>query len=279
MENTPLYNSRIAKNYLEYVKEHYPAVDIDSLLEYAEMTLSQVEDGGHWFTQRQVDRFQEILINKTGNPNIARESGRNITLSKAASIVSQYAVGFITPGSAYKMLSILTNRFTRATFMSINRLKPNKIKVITSPKPGTVERFYQCQNRLGAFESIGKLFTGKYANVKHPECIHEGGKHCEYIISWHQSPSFIWKKIRNYVAAAVLALLLLVLVLIPQAHPVIPVMNHSDEILIVLGSFDLLVHDAHPCNFCCMMASLTVFDQQRVVHCVVGATSRAVLSC
>ena len=72
-DTSPLYNSRITKTYLEYIKNIYPDLDIDSILEYAGMTRYEVEDQAHWFSQDQADRFQEILVKKTGNPDIAKE--------------------------------------------------------------------------------------------------------------------------------------------------------------------------------------------------------------
>ena len=55
----PLYNSRIIKNYVEYVKKHYPNVNIEVILSDAHIINYELEDPGHWFTQRQVDRFRK----------------------------------------------------------------------------------------------------------------------------------------------------------------------------------------------------------------------------
>ncbi|MBW2227995.1 MAG: phosphohydrolase, partial [Deltaproteobacteria bacterium] len=71
-DSLPLYNSRITKTYLEFIKKQYPDLDIDYLLEYARMTKYEVEDPAHWFSQDQADRFQEALVEKTGNLDIAR---------------------------------------------------------------------------------------------------------------------------------------------------------------------------------------------------------------
>ena len=75
-EHEPLYSSRIAKNYLDYLERYYPDVDIEAILAYAGMTRHEVEDSAHWFTQHQTDRFHESLVLQTGNANISREVGR-----------------------------------------------------------------------------------------------------------------------------------------------------------------------------------------------------------
>jgi len=91
--NDPLlYNSRLIKGYVEYAKEHYPDVDIDSLLSYAGIAGYELEDQGHWFSQRQVDRFHEVLAQKTGDPNISREVGRFAASSKASGAVRHYTL-------------------------------------------------------------------------------------------------------------------------------------------------------------------------------------------
>ncbi len=100
-ENLAIYNSRIIKTYIEYLTLQYPRVAPDSLLEYAGMSREEVEDPAHWFTQNQVDRFQEVLAEKTKNPNVSREAGRYAASSKASGVLKQYAMSFISPLSAY----------------------------------------------------------------------------------------------------------------------------------------------------------------------------------
>ena len=73
-EKSNIYNSRVIRVYLEFVGKKYPHIDRDSLLDYAKMTKYEVNDAGNWFNQNQMDQFQEILIRKTGNLDIAREA-------------------------------------------------------------------------------------------------------------------------------------------------------------------------------------------------------------
>ena len=60
---------------LNFWRNFIAEVDIDAVLRQADITRHEVEDPGHWFTQRQADSFHETLV-ATGNPNIAREAGR-----------------------------------------------------------------------------------------------------------------------------------------------------------------------------------------------------------
>ncbi len=102
-DTTPLYSSRITKTYLEYIKNSYPDLDIDSILEYAGMTRYEVEDQAHWFSQDQTDRFQEILVKKTGNPKIAREAGRYTTSHKGMGPVKQYIIRINEPDNCLSL--------------------------------------------------------------------------------------------------------------------------------------------------------------------------------
>jgi len=202
----PLYNSRVIKNYVEYVKKFHPEVNIDSVLSFAGISTYELDDQGHWFSQRQVDRFHEILTQKTEDPNISRKVGRFAAYSAATGILRQYALGFITPASAYRMLEKFSYNVSRAFTLNIKQIASNKMEVIVRPKAGVKEKPYQCANRIGLLEAISKVFTNKFAKIEHPVCIHNGGDAERYIITWEKSLSLIWKPIRNYfLLASVLA--------------------------------------------------------------------------
>ena len=196
--DNPLYNSRVIKNYVEYIKEFHPDVDIASLLSYAWIKTYELEDQGHWFSQWQVDRFHELLRKKTADPNISRKVGRYAATSKASNSVKQYVLGFMTPGAAYWVMEKLASHMTRATTFKSRKLKSNKIEVSAIPNPGVFEKPYQCDNRMGILEAISKLFTGKFAKIEHPTCIHRGGDLCLYLINWEKTTSIVLERIRNY---------------------------------------------------------------------------------
>lgn len=200
MKETGLYSSRLIKNYVEYLKEYHPQVNIVALLNYAGITSYQVEDGGHWFSQKQVDLFHEGIQQQTNANDIPKNVGRNAPFSRAAGMVSQYALGLITPSVAYSVLGKLYHFFSRACTIQIKNLKSNKVEIIITTNPGVEEKPFQCENRMGTFEAIAKLFTTKFADIEHPKCIHRGDDNCCYLISWENTPSLIWKNIRNYIA-------------------------------------------------------------------------------
>lgn len=194
----PLYNSRIISIFVEYVKKDYPDIDIDAVLRYAGITTYELEDQGHWFSQRQTDRFIEILSQKTGNANISREVGRYAVSSKASGVLKQYTLGLMSVTSVYLLMEKVYSIMSRGATVKVTKLGANKVEIVSTPKPGVNEKPYQCENRIGTFESIGKLFTRKYGKVEHPSCFHRGDECCRYIISWEKTAPFIWKRARNY---------------------------------------------------------------------------------
>jgi len=216
-EKTPIYNSGIIRVYLEFIGKKYPLIDRSYLLQYAKMTQYEVNDKGHWFNQEQVNRFQDILLETTGNPNIYRESGRYTALSQEISALRQHVLGFISLASAYYFLGKLYSTMSRGAFVKAWKLRSNKVQVESIPKPGVKEKPGQCENRMGTFESIALLFIGKLATVQHPECFHKDGDCCRYIITWEKAPYANWKLVRNYS-------FLLFILAIPSLFFLLPVM-------------------------------------------------------
>jgi len=197
-DTKPLYNSRIIKVYLDYLEKHHPAVERESLLQGAGMTLYEVEDQAHWFSQDQVDRFQEAMISQTGNEHIARDAGRFAASTEGIGMMKQYALGFMKLSTVYLMMGRLTSIMNRAVQVEIKKLGPRKVEITATPEPGVNEKPYQCRNRMGMYESAARLFTKQLAHIDHPECYHKGDKHCRYIVSWETTPFDRWRIIRNY---------------------------------------------------------------------------------
>ena len=205
-ENLAIYNSRIIKTYIEYLALQYPRVAPDSLLKYAGMSREEVEDPAHWFTQNQVDRFQEVLAEKTKNPNVSREAGRYAASSKASGVLKQYAMSFISPLSAYRLLEKITPHLTRGGMFRTAKLGSKKVEISFTPVPGVKENPHQCENRMGQLEAITKVFTNKFARIEHSTCLHKNGDLCRYLITWDQSPSHFWKKLSRVSVPAGFAL-------------------------------------------------------------------------
>lgn len=198
MDDTPLYNSRIIKSYVEYLNRYFPDIDVAPLLKYANIEAYQLDDEGHWLTQEQSDRFNEIIAKKTQDKDISRKVGRYSATSRASGALGQYVMGLVNPATAYAILEKLNARLSRGAVLKTKSVGADQIEARAILQPGVVEKPYQCVYRLGLLESMTKPFTNKFASIEHPVCIHEGGDCCLYIITWKKTHAFFWKKISSY---------------------------------------------------------------------------------
>ncbi|UCF92561.1 MAG: PAS domain S-box protein [Desulfobacterales bacterium] len=205
-EQPPLYNSRITKIYIQYLRRYHPNIDIAAVLKEAGLAIYEIEDPAHWFTQDQVDRFHDILVQRTSDPDVSRKVGRYAATSEGMGAAKQYILGLMSPAAIYLLMErIIPYLMSRAVSIRAKKLGTNKVEIISIPKPAIEEKPYQCANRTGTFESLATWFTAKFATIDHPECIHKGDDCCRYIISWGKAPSHIWKRMRNYALALALA--------------------------------------------------------------------------
>ena len=164
--DVPLYNSRLINNYVEYAKKFYPELDTDSILGCAGIKTYEVEDPGHWLSQHQIDSFHKTLIQKTGNIRISREVGRYAASTQASGTLRQYALGFLTPTSAYGMFETLASKLGCAHTFKTKKIARNKVEITVTVAPGVNENPHQCENRIGLFEAMAKLFTNKFAKIE-----------------------------------------------------------------------------------------------------------------
>lgn len=214
-ESVPLYNSRLNKIYVQYLKEYYPNIDTDSILNEAGIANYEIEDPAHWFTQEQQDRLHDVLVARTGNPNIAREAGRYSTSSKGLGATKQYALGLMSPITIYLLIEKIYALWSRGADVSTNKIGPNQVEITAVPRPGVEEKPYQCQSRTGIFESLARMFTDNYAQLDHPSCVHRGDDCCRYLITWTKATRIHLRLIRNFSVLLSLILLLVLFFILP----------------------------------------------------------------
>ncbi len=182
-----LYNSRVINIWVEFLKDNYPNVQIDKVLEYANIQDHELADQGHWLTQQQVDSFYDKVLEVTQNPNISREAGRYFAKPGPIGHLWQYMYCQIGPAAVYSIVSKAAGYFAVSSSYTFNKINSNKVEIISKPKEGVNEKKYQCENRTGIFEAIALGYTHKLPTIEHPECIFNGGEACRYIISWSKT--------------------------------------------------------------------------------------------
>ena len=200
-----LYSSRIVAAYMKFLRKEYSHAAIDDILSYAGMEAYQVEDEDHWFTQKQVDRFNERVVEVTGNQDISREAGRFGFSPGSIGFVRSYILGHMSIGKAYEMVAQISQKFVKSCTYESTKLASNKVRIVVTPRPGVQEKLYQCQNRMGYFEAFSTLFGRKFPHVDHTKCVFRGDEYCEYLVTWREFRHEFWKKVRTLGGAALLA--------------------------------------------------------------------------
>jgi len=223
-KSEPLYNSRVSKIYINYLKKNYPDIEVDSVLKKAGIANYEIEDPAHWFTQEQQDRLHDTLVSRTGNPNIAREAGRFSTSSEGLGATKQYILGLMSPTTIYLLIEKINALMSRGANVTAKKIGSHQVEITAKPQPGVNEKPYQCENRRGMMEAIARLFTDQFARIDHPACIHQGDVSCQYIITWTKSPNFSWLRTRNY-------FVLLSFLTLPVLYFVLPIMGWGTVVL------------------------------------------------
>lgn len=218
-QDRPLYNSRVILPYINLLlKAGFSQVDIKNLLTYAQMQSYEIADQGHWFSQSQIDRFYERVVQLTGNAKIAREAGRHAASPGTIGAMRQYFLALAGPAKAFGLISKASSNFTRSAIYKPTRISNNEVEIAVTPNAGVSEKPFQCENRKGFFEAVLMLFNLRLPNISHPECLFRGGAACRYIISWQEDQATRWQTYRNVL---ITTLLLGNLTLLPFAHQLV----------------------------------------------------------
>jgi len=239
MQEPRLYNSRIINTFLEYLRNVRSDVNLSDLLRDSGIPPYEIEDEGHWLTQKQVDDFHDALMKQTNDPSIFREAGRYMASSKSINALRQFIFGFLTPIQAYSMLGKIASYLNRGATFQTNKISRNKVEIIIKPLEGVKLKPYQCENFKGSFEAVAKLFINQLPTLEHPECLHQGGSHCRYIISWEEPAFLRWRPVRTYAA------MFLILIMMVGGFIFPPLLFLSAAFLLACAVFGILYYDQH----------------------------------
>jgi PAS domain S-box-containing protein len=213
-QDSPIYNIRLLRIYIDYIERNYPIVNIDKILNYTGISRLQLNDFGYWYNQKQANRFHEIIARKTGNKNIAKDAARE--LMKSQNLFAQYLMGFKNPEAVALGIGKIYSKGSIGAKASAKKRSKNIYEVIIKTEPGVKEQHFQCQNRIGALEGIFHFFTHEYPEIIHKECIHQGGKACRYIVKIkNTSKLFKWLRIRIHLSIISLISTLLIYKFVP----------------------------------------------------------------
>jgi len=239
MNVAPLYSARGLKLYIDLVKMRYNFVDIDALLKSANMKIEEINDPGYWFNQNQINAFMDYLIEKTNNPQIGREAGSFFGSPESLGILRSYYKAFGTPLKAFQQSDKLAADISLSASYQSKILSGSLIEITATPYSKRIkEKYFQCDNRIGYFEGIFKIFNLPLPQIEHEECLFKGYDHCKYTISWKPMKSDAYKRAFPFIFifALISSLLIFFIPDLPHFEKII------SAILVLVGLFKLYIY-------------------------------------
>ncbi len=192
-----LYNSRIIATYIKFLRKEYSYINIEDILSYAEMETYQVEDEAYWFTQEQVDLFNERAVKATGKSDIAREAGRFGLSPDLLGFVKSYILGCMSIGKAFEMIAQISSKFVKSCTWESAGLASNKVKLVVTPRPGRPGEALPMREPNGLLRSGRSAISHKFPQIEHTKCVFRGDECCEYVVTWREFRHEMWRKVRN----------------------------------------------------------------------------------
>lgn len=199
MSEEKLYNSALLDNYIQLLKADYPHINIDDVLSESGIEPWEI-DPGNWFSQSKVNRFYDIVLERTGNENIAKEAGRFSVANRAGNIMRQAALSLLSPSNLYDIIGKISKKYTRAINIHTKKISNTKHEIITEYLENVSPKKFQCENTIGYLEAVYLIFRSKLPKISHPECYFDNGTKCKYIVSWKKTASERIILIRNIAA-------------------------------------------------------------------------------
>lgn len=217
LANQELYNSHLIDPYIRLISKRYPCVDINEIFSYAGIMPWEAADLSHWLTQKQFNLFTKRAAELTGNPELSREAGQYVVNPESFGFMRSYILSFTNPHSMFAKIGDITKQLVRSSTYTSCKLSDTSVEITVTTNFGTREELFQCQNRLGLFESAVRMFNYDLIDVEHPECIYHGAERCRYIVKWDVTSAARLLRWRNISALTLPAFNLMVLFLAPKA--------------------------------------------------------------
>ncbi len=197
MVNRPLYNSRLMKLCLDYFSKQYPGIDVDLIINRTGIKIYEIEDPGHWFSQKQTDDIFYILAELSKDDEFYREAGRFIALSDALGTMKQFMLGLISPLPLYGSMDTVYAKMSRGIYITTNKVSDSEINLTATSSKDADTKKYQCEVTIGVLEALPLLFASDYATVTHDKCIHNGDDECVFNVQWENTTAVFWLKMRK----------------------------------------------------------------------------------
>lgn len=204
-------NARLLKPMLKYYQTRFGREALEGMAQRLGTSLRVLEDEDRWFSVQNFRDISRLMAEDTGEADISYEAGKAFVepgILGPERILARAAAG---TGLLYKQMQKVTDRYSAVTDWEVSVHPGRTADIVFHTKSIELDDPMFCRNRLGLIEAVPTLFDLPPANVKHPECLHEGGSCCRYEVSWTSHSAWVrpvmWSGVLLAVAALVLWLI------------------------------------------------------------------------
>lgn len=185
---------------IDYIKRYLPDLLLDDILErvllkgdfWCEDSVSgrlvrpnseYLYNPSNWVSGRYITAIQDVLIEMTGDSDIAYRMARDI--NTAQSMKSHHILALRLLGGEYLMKRIPaeTKKYNLIRQTELVELHSNRATIRCKDIPGAGVSRNFCHNNRGMYEAIGEL-CGARLSVTETRCQYLGDPYCEFAFSW-----------------------------------------------------------------------------------------------
>lgn len=184
----PEVHSFFLRPFLDEAPEKLGQGKLQQLLRQLGTEETKLRDQTAWVSLRFCEAFFERLVAGGADPAIFDRCGRLALSQKYIGILRPLFRAFGTPMFAYRQTAQSTARFNKVGEWVLKEVRLGFVDLEYRCRPGApVERCkYICQARGAQLGAIPTMFDLLPAEVKHPSCLHAGGKVCRYELRWKE---------------------------------------------------------------------------------------------
>lgn len=131
----PHYKSVIFASYLELLAQKYPHINVNDLVEKAGLSPGQMRDENHWVSVTFEKKIMDLIVERTGDPNIYYEAGR-LGVSRTGLGEGLYflAANIIPLDTIYRTLPKLTSLLNKVITVEVQESRNGYFKFLFKPK-------------------------------------------------------------------------------------------------------------------------------------------------
>ena len=184
LESEPELNARLLRPMLKFYAKRWGRASLEEFAARQGTTLEVLEDQDRWFSSDRFIAFNRAMVVETGDPDIIYKAGRAFVEPGIIGVEGYLIRALLTPRAVYEQAAVITARYSRVTDWKFDVQSENRATVTFVPTSRDKDDYHFCRNRIGTLEAVPLAFGLPQAHVEHPECLHEGGDKCVYVLHW-----------------------------------------------------------------------------------------------